>query len=251
MSNIYWHHNLLLINVGLLKNKNFKMFAVYSTIGIILLLVCSTSYVPRKLINSIEKTYNPIALHKLDTTKSYYVYVLGAGASADNRLPPSMNLSSTTLARLVEGIRIYNNLPHVILVTSAAMKGVRISQAEISKEAAVSLGVKRQNILMLETPTSTLEEAIAFKYKFGTNKNLILVTSALHMPRAVEIFSDQGIKVIPAPTDYLYKEDGSRHCGITFPSFASIDLLNSYQTTVVKQLYYKWFKKPKTLYPTN
>ena len=56
------------------------------------------------------------------------------------------------------------------------------------------MGVKEQNIQMLETPTSTLEEALAFKDKFGTSGNLILVTSALHMPRAVEIFSDQGIR---------------------------------------------------------
>ncbi|MCW2120292.1 YdcF family protein [Flavobacterium sp. 7A] len=228
-----------------IKNKNYKMFVAYSLIVIVLFLVCSTSYIPKKLINSIEIKFKPIATSTLHSSRLYYVYVLGAGASADSRLPPIMNLSSTTLTRLVEGIRIYNRLPHVILVTSAAMKGRRISQAELSKEAAVSLGVKKQNILMLETPTSTLEEAMAFKHRFGTKKNIILVTSALHMPRAVEIFSDQGIKVIPAPTDYLYKEFGSIQSGITFPSFNSINLLTIYQTTVLKHLYYKWIKKPK------
>jgi len=31
---------------------------------------------------------------------------------------------------------------------------------------------------------------------------VILVTSAMHMPRAVRLFEHQGIEVIPAPTDF-------------------------------------------------
>jgi len=126
------------------------------------------------------------------------------------------------------------------------MEGAKISQAQLSKEAAISLGVKQQNIEMLETATSTLEEAIAFKEHFGVNKNVILVTSALHMPRAVEIFSDQGIKVLPAPTAYLCKKDDLSYSGITFPSIESLELTNSYQTAILKQVYYRWFKKNKT-----
>jgi uncharacterized SAM-binding protein YcdF (DUF218 family) len=64
------------------------------------------------------------------------------------------------------------------------------------------------------------------------------------MPRAVEIFSDQGIKVIPAPTDYLHKEADAAFSTITFPCYDSINLLNNYQTTVAKLWYYRWFKKP-------
>ena len=32
---------------------------------------------------------------------------------------------------------------------------------------------------------------------------MLLVTSAIHMPRAVAVFNKLGIEVIPAPTDYL------------------------------------------------
>jgi uncharacterized SAM-binding protein YcdF (DUF218 family) len=154
-----------------------------------------------------------------------------------------MKLSTTTLTRLVEGLRIYKHFTHSILVTSASIKGEKISQAEFSKDAAISFGIEAKNIQMLKTPTSTLEEAIAFKVKFGVKKNLILVTSALHMPRAVEIFTDQGIKVIPAPSSYIIKKSRSNYSGLTFPSFESLELVNCYQTALVKHLYYKLFKK--------
>lgn len=245
MPNIIWYFILLALLIYKLKNNNYKMFILISAVGIILLLVCSTSYIPKKLVNSIEKNYAPISLHQLDTSKIYFIHVLGAGSSSDFRLPATMNLNSTTLSRLVEGIRIYNHLKHPVLVTSAAATNESKSQAKLAKEAAMALGVKEQSIEMLETPTSTLEEAIAFKEKFGTNQNVILVTSAIHMPRAVEIFTDQGIMTVPAPTDYQYKEEGFKYSGITFPTLSSLHLSNCYQTAVAKHLYYRWFKKPK------
>ena len=36
----------------------------------------------------------------------------------------------------------------------------------------------------------------------------ILVTSATHMPRAMMMFADQGLKLTPAPTDYAVTEEG-------------------------------------------
>ena len=129
------------------------------------------------------------------------------------------------------------------MVTSAGnTKGLK-SQAEISKETAISLGVREEAIEMLDTPTTTLEEAIAFKARYGTEKHLILITSALHMPRAVEIFADQGLAVIPAPSNYFYKTDERGNNGFTLPSFESLVLMNTYHTTVLKQWYYRVFKK--------
>lgn len=245
MPHIIWYFILLALIISTQKNKNYTRVILCSLVWVFLLLMCSTSYLPKKLVNSIEKNYAPISLYQLDTSKTYYIHVLGAGSSNDSRLPATMNLNATTLIRLVEGIRIYNHLKHPLLITSAASANEGKSQAKLAKEAAILLGIKEQNIQMLETPTSTMEEAIAFKEKFGTNKNVILVTSAIHMPRAVEIFTDQGIHTLPAPTDYQYKKDGFIYSEITFPTLSSLDLSNSYQTAVAKHLYYRWFKKPK------
>lgn len=227
----YWLH----------KNKH-RLATLVITIGIVLFLISATNYVPKKLIASIESAYDPIDLNHINRSETYYIHVLGAGASRDARLPASMNLNQETLIRLIEGIRIYNYLNQAVLVTSAASTNEPISQAEISKKAAISLGVAKEDIEMLETPTSTLEEALAFKNEYGTDKNIILVTSAVHMPRAVEIFRDQGLKVIPAPTGYLYKEDETSYNGITLPSIRSLELMNIYQVTVLKSWYYKMFK---------
>lgn len=228
-----------------LTKKKHKSSTLVIVIGIVLFLVCSTNYVPKRLIASIEKAYDPIDLHLIDDSQTYYIHVLGSGANNQLGLPATMNLNSATLSRLVEGIRIHRNLDHAVLVTSAASEKGLKSQAEMSKESAVLLGVKEEDIKMLVTPTTTLEEALAFKEEFGTNKNLIVVTSALHMPRAVEIFGDQGLKVIPAPSSYFYIDDGYRNNGVTLPSFGSLELMNDYHITQLKHWYYRIFKKER------
>lgn len=228
-----------------LKHKKSTLYIFFIAIGIILFLVSSTNYIPKRLVASIEKAYDPIELQGMDRSKTYYIHVLGSGASNDSRLPPSMNLSEATLLRLVEGIRIYRSLERSVLVTSAGnTKGLK-SQAEISKESALSLGVKKEDIEMLVTPTTTLEEAIAFKTHFGTDKNLIVITSAVHMPRAIEIFTDQGLNPIPAPSNYFLKKDARHNNGLTLPSVESLVLMNTYQVTVLKHWYYRMLKKKK------
>ena len=39
-------------------------------------------------------------------------------------------------------------------------------------------------------------------------KRILLVTSAMHMPRAMALFRNHGVGVIPAPTDYTVTQAG-------------------------------------------
>ncbi|MBE0697775.1 MAG: YdcF family protein [Anaerolineaceae bacterium] len=49
---------------------------------------------------------------------------------------------------------------------------------------------------------------------------VLLVTSAMHMPRSVALFKHDGIEVIPAPTDYTVTESGMENLqSLTLESF--------------------------------
>ena len=75
-----------------------------------------------------------------------YVVVLGAGVSADNKIPPNAQLSITALARLVEGIRIHNALPQTRLVLSGGLMSNNVSEAEAMAKTALSLGIDPHKI---------------------------------------------------------------------------------------------------------
>jgi uncharacterized SAM-binding protein YcdF (DUF218 family) len=231
---------LILLGFGLyLRWKRYKHTGKYWSVLIVVFLICSTSYVPKKLIHSIEKSYAPLEIKDLDSNTLYYVYVLGAGAGYNEQLPASMNLSHATSRRLMEGIRLYRACNNAILVTSAGLARGNRTQASITRDAAIELGMEGAQIEMLETATNTIEEAQSFKARYGAEVNLILVTSALHMPRAIEIFNDNGLDPLPAPCDFIYKNEGHTYNGFTFPSFGSLSLMNNYQITALKSLYYR------------
>jgi uncharacterized SAM-binding protein YcdF (DUF218 family) len=65
--------------------------------------------------------------------------------------------------------------------------------------------------LILETRSQNTSENAAncagMLKERGINE-AILVTSAAHMPRSMMLFADQGLKLIPAPTDYAVTEEG-------------------------------------------
>ena len=66
------------------------------------------------------------------------------------------------------------------------------------------LGVPAQAIALEETSRNTRQNAdySAALLKARDIEHILLVTSALHMPRALALFKAQGLEVTPAPTDF-------------------------------------------------
>lgn len=72
-------------------------------------------------------------------------------------------------------------------------------------EVAISIGVKKQDLVLEDVSKDTEEEAQLIQQVVGGDK-FALVTSASHMRRSVALFKKLGMNPIPAPTDYLVKE---------------------------------------------
>jgi len=79
------------------------------------------------------------------------------------------------------------------------------SEAAIMAEMLETMGVPRSALLLEEDARNTRENGTgvqAILEAAGLDR-VLLVTSAMHMPRAAAIFKKLGINAIPAPTDYL------------------------------------------------
>jgi uncharacterized SAM-binding protein YcdF (DUF218 family) len=87
------------------------------------------------------------------------------------------------------------------------------SQAEASYRLLTEvLGVDSSLILLEKRAPTTYENGVYSKAMLDSLKLppvVILVTSAMHMPRSVAIFRKLGCTVYPAPTDFL--EDAPQH----------------------------------------
>ena len=78
------------------------------------------------------------------------------------------------------------------------------SEAEAAGRFWRSLGVPEGSFRLEEESQDTKANAAGVKRLTGTGP-IVLVTSAMHMPRALLAFSKAGIRAIAAPTDYTAK----------------------------------------------
>ena len=195
----------------------------FTIVTILLLFIYSTPFLPRLLAWSLERQYPVWNLSHEIYPDHIPVMVLGAGFTADTTLHPSHRMSENLVDRLMEGIRVYRALEsyHPLLVLSGtAPEDVPMTQAEVQMHTALDLGVRMDDIRLHDGPdvVNTASEARIFSEKFGKDQKLILVTSAIHMPRAMYWFRHYGLDPIPAPSEFLVKKDAYRRNWNFWPS---------------------------------
>lgn len=182
---------------------------IFLTSGFAVLLVFGFSVFPATLLNSLENTYSPVTQLPKNVSE---IVVLGGGVRSDTNAPPNTQLSSASLSRLIEGIRLYrlyhqNNTNEKLILSGGRVFGMP-AEAGIMQNIAVILGVQPKDIELEAGSRDTYEEAQYLKTQLGQHP-FLLVTSAYHMPRAVGIFKKAGLQPIAAPTQYF--GDKSRH----------------------------------------
>src|SRR5690606_24670648 len=89
----------------------------------------------------------------------------------------------------------------LVLLSGAALEGSQ-SEAEFMAHALSKTGVPPEAILLEKKSFTTYENALysARILKEHNISRVLLVTSALHMPRAMAVFSKQGLTPIAAPS---------------------------------------------------
>ena len=205
------------------QRARLAKYAMWAAVSWLFLI--STSPLPLWLTRQLEKQYTTLDTSTLPAGKEWHIVVLGGGHSSAPDLTAANRLSPEALGRLVEGIRLYRLLPGSKIVCSGYSQSGRMSQAETLTQAALDLGVDPADTLMLVKPAHTKAEARAYVDRFGKNTSVILVTSALHLPRAMGWFHRAGLEPIPAPTNHAVKIDPDRWTYDWLPSPRKIGLM--------------------------
>jgi uncharacterized SAM-binding protein YcdF (DUF218 family) len=160
-----------------------------------------------------------------------YIVVLGGGHKSDERVPVSSLLTRTSLMRLSEGIRIYRMNTGAKLLLSGYNGNDAISNAEAMATVAQTFGVPKADIILAKAPKDTAEEAAHWAKYLNSNllsgQNFALVTSAMHLPRAMHLFQDMGLAPVPAPTQYHTAGHHRLNWRSWFPSANNLAIVES------------------------
>jgi uncharacterized SAM-binding protein YcdF (DUF218 family) len=203
------------------KFKKAGLLVVF--FSVLWLILISFPFVPSILVRSLEDRFSPLLeISQVPKGGTINILVLGGGRSEYKNLSSKGKPTLDSLSRLSEGIRLHSLLPGSHLVFSGMSKGQKYSHAEILKQAAMAMGVEEKEISLLPTSENTKMEAFDFTNKFGTNNTLIIVTDAIHMPRAILLFRKAGQSPIPAPTNYTMKSQQNKYLSNWRPSAHNI-----------------------------
>lgn len=186
------------------KQKTGKTFVALA--GLLLLLFASHA-VSGLLLSPLEGRYPPLLVRpgspppaELKDVK--FVVVLAAGSKDDASRPIETQLDDSTVARLVEGVRVSKALSGSRLVLSGGpVTSGAWSLAQAMAQLAQELGVDR-SAMILETQSYDTEGEARLVAPIVGQQPFILVTEASHLPRAVGLFRKQGAHPLPDPMGY-------------------------------------------------
>jgi uncharacterized SAM-binding protein YcdF (DUF218 family) len=194
---------LLLIGLYFLIKKRESLFK-YTYISLsIFFFVTSCNLIPDYLLNKYETVYPKLAIKTIQGKIIPYIVVLGGGLDPAKHQPLSSQLRPQTLIRLIEGIRLHRLIPGSKLIVSG--KGyANMTEAQAMGNMAIQLGVLKEDIIEDPLSENTKQHPINLK-PIMNGGQFILVTSALHMNRAMAYFKKNGLHPIAAPTEFILK----------------------------------------------
>lgn len=203
---------LLLLTRTLFRQKQHwqNRFIVFA---FLLLWLGGNSWVAMALARSLEYQHLPTA----DLPKSEIIVILG-GSTRPLTYPRPIVEVNEAADRLLYGAWLYKQgkAPH-ILVSGGGISWLGGTTPEAERMVSVlSMMSIPEEVIWQESRSVNTEENARYTREILQAKGIeqiLLVTSATHMPRSVMLFENQGFDVIPAPTDFISESPPSYQNG--------------------------------------
>ncbi len=200
---------IVLVAAALFLRRFQRVSVVLLLLSVTVLLVFGNGDVAGRLAMTLEWQYLP----QESVAKADAIVLLG-GATRASVYPRQTTEMNEAGDRIVEAVRLYRaGAAPIILVTGGAIDwlGSSTPEADGMRELLEFMGVPGDVIYADAGARNTYENAVNVRAMADELNvyNILLVTSAMHMPRSVAIFEKQGFTVHAAPTDFLTTESDS------------------------------------------
>jgi uncharacterized SAM-binding protein YcdF (DUF218 family) len=176
----------------------------FVTVLVTCAVLASTLPVGEYMLRKIENTYSiPVLPQRVDGVIMLAGLVWTEGSASHHQV--QLNEKAT---RLTQFMVLAHKYPHAKLVFTGGsgnpmMQDAR--EADYIKQLWTDMGMDPSRVIWERDSRNTYENVVASKAlaQPKPGENWVLITSAVHMPRAVAIFEKQNWKVIPYPVDFI------------------------------------------------
>ena len=214
----------LALIVALVWKRAWRQLVV---LALIVLWVGSSRYVAYALVRSLETRYPT-----LDGAPAAGAIVLLGGGTRSGDPPRPMPEVNEAGDRVFYAAKLYQDgAAEVVLVTGGSIEWLQPEgippEANDMSALMQLLGVPDEALWLEVESRNTYENALYSREMLATEElnDILLVTSAMHMPRSVPLFEAQGMRVTAAPTDFLVSDAEWQHLWRGGPAATLINLL--------------------------
>ena len=191
---------LIVLAIILRRQPRIQSGLLWVTLGVFMLT--SNGVVAKSLIRSLESQYEPLG----EGVSADLIVVLAGGEEpmTPPRSIPELNGAGD---RYIYALQLYKQGT----ASKVLVSGGGISWLDNQDSGAVQIasllkliGLPEEDLILEHGSRNTFENAQESAKLILENSysQIVLVTSAYHMPRAVGVFEEQGLSIIPAPVDY-------------------------------------------------
>lgn len=199
----------ILVLLGLIFIRKPKVARVFILLSLLVLFLSGNRWLSYSLARTLEWRYLPTA----SSVSAPAIVVLGGGT--ESNLPPRQAVEVNSAGdRMIHAADLYHTGAAPLLILSGGnvewMDSLANSPAADMRQILEKLDVP-DSAMVLQTKSQNTHEDAVYSSEILREKGIsriILVTSAMHMPRSVALFEKLGIEVIPSPIDFTITEDG-------------------------------------------
>jgi uncharacterized SAM-binding protein YcdF (DUF218 family) len=156
------------------------------------------------LTRSLENAVPANSLEAATRMDDAYVIVLASGRMVAGDGTPSPRMDEAGWERLRYGVQLWKKTGGTLLFSGGPDNiGIDQTMAGLMQQVANELGVPRSAMSLSTKSETTFQDLSEARRRVPQSaKHVYLVTSAIHMPRALAVAKQVGIEVTPMPCDY-------------------------------------------------
>jgi len=191
--------SIFLLTAGILAWKKLRVSRCLCVAALLLLAVFSSPSGSAALLGALESRYPDVAIAALPRAQA--IVVLGCALHAPGFQHENSGLIGSS-DRILHALRLYRAGRAPVVMCSGGLG--RTPEALVMSRLLQEWGVPSEALLLEDHSLNTRENALFSYSALNTRgmRHILLVTSAVHMPRAAAAFRKAGFDVTPAPADF-------------------------------------------------
>jgi uncharacterized SAM-binding protein YcdF (DUF218 family) len=228
-----FHWILVLISWAFLT-KRVKRKVILLRLAVLIFILFSNEYV----YNLANKCWQPKPV-VLAKNSNYEAGILLGGMMA-NALDGNAYFTGAS-DRFIQTVQLYHSGVIQKVIVSGGLSPYKNGRAE-GKSLQIELlesGVAASDIIVESASVNTYENGVFSKRLIDSlqlKPSFVLITSAMHMPRAEKVFKKLGVQVIPFPCDFKSTLKKTEFKDVVYPN---IEVLNNWRY-LIKEIVGTW-----------